>query len=230
MSKARILYVEDDAALAFVTKDNLEDLGYEVVHCADGELGLASFKNGNFDLCLLDVMLPRMDGFSLGKKIRERDSEIPILFLTAKGMESDRLEGFELGGDDYIVKPFSMAELEKRIQVFLRRSGKSGDSEFLFQGGKLDVDGMKLFLNEEVVDLTRKEAEVLGLFFKRAGQALSREEILSQVWGKSDYFSGRSLDVYISKLRKYLKPIEEISIETLHGKGFKLIVSEEEKE
>ena len=226
-TNAKILLVEDDPNLGFVTKDNLEENGYSVEWAKDGEEGWEMFQNGSFSLCLLDVMLPKMDGFNLGQKIREIDTHIPILYLTAKGMLEDRVRGFELGGDDYIVKPFSMKELMLRIEVFLKRSSAEPEEEkeFKFQMGNMDFDHseLQLTVGGESKILTQKEADLLLMFCNNKNSILKRETILTELWGEDDYFMGRSLDVFISRLRKYLKDTS-IEIVNYHGIGFKFQV------
>lgn len=226
--KAKILYVEDDEALSFVTRDHLEISGYEIVHCATGDAGQAAFQHGAFDLCLLDVMLPNLDGYSLAEYIRQQDSAIPILFLTAKSLKEDRLKGFRKGGDDYITKPYSIEELVMKIEVFLRRrevsSGKSVASTMAIGNYIFDPTNMMVTLDGEERQLTQKESEVLNYFAERLNELIPRKDLLVAVWGKDDYFLGRSLDVFISKLRKYLKDDESISIQNVHGVGFKMLV------
>ena len=221
---AKILYVEDDETLNFITRDHLEMQGYEVRHCADGASGLELFKNEEFDLCVLDVMLPEMDGFTLAKEIRKRNSEIPILFLTAKSLKEDRIEGLKLGADDYVTKPFSMEELLLRIEIFLRRSRiTSHVKEDTFQIGSYHFDYSNLTLQkgEESDTLTQREADLMRFLVKSPNQILKRSEILLGVWGEDDYFLGRSLDVFVSRLRKYLKGDDSVKIENIHGVGFR---------
>ena len=223
MRDIRILLVEDDENLGYAIKDNLELRHYGVQWCKDGQEGINSYRHGFFDLCILDVMLPKKDGFSLAEDIRSVDKDIPILFLTAKSMLEDKLEGFRRGGDDYITKPFSIDELVYRMEVFLKRSTSNlhrstyqlGDYEF-------DYDGLKLSINGDDRVLTQKEAEVLKYFADNLGQVVKRKSILKAIWGENDYFMGRSLDVFISKLRKYLKAEPRLEIINLHGVGFKL--------
>lgn len=227
MRKPLILLVEDDANLAFVVKDNLTLNGYDVQHVSDGELALQAFKDSTFDICLLDVMLPKVDGFEVGKKIRERDSQIPILYLTAKSMQEDRLEGFRSGGDDYITKPFSMEELLFRIEVFLKRKISTASTSQAIEIGNyvFNYSELSLAYKDKIKNLTQKEAEVLRFFCQHQGRVIKREEILKEVWGDDDYFLGRSLDVFISKLRKYLAEDDNVSISNRHGVGFELIIN-----
>jgi len=225
MSKPRILLVEDDPNLGFVLKDNLSLRGYDVRLCNDGDAGLLAFQSGKFDLCILDVMLPRQDGFTLSKNIRHVNQQIPILFLTAKSMTEDKLEGFKIGGDDYITKPFNIEELAMRIEVFLRRSLKpipETQKIFLLGNFQFDHENLRLNCNGNYKILTTKESEVLKLLFLNRDRVMKREEILTRVWGEDDYFMGRSMDVFISKLRKYLKDDPKIEIVNYHGIGFKL--------
>jgi len=221
--KARIFYVEDDETLGFVTKDNLEHSGFEVVHFTDGNDAIANFDGATHDLCLLDVMLPGIDGFEIARRIRKINLQIPILFLTAKSMKEDRIEGLLLGGDDYITKPFSIEELILKVNVFLRRKEIVGGSDVTeFQVGEfvLDYKNLKLILGEEVKTLTLKEAELLRFLVSNKNEVIKRSDILIAVWGKDDYFLGRSLDVFISRLRKYLKGDPQIEISNRHGVGF----------
>lgn len=219
----KILLVEDDPNLGFVIKDNLLIKGYDVTLCIDGEQGLNIFSQYDFNLCILDVMLPKKDGFTLAKNIREKNRNIPILMLTAKAMTEDKLEGFQHGADDYITKPFDFEELLCRVEVFLRRSSVTPD-EKKFTLGQFEFDYINLSLKNgsEEKFLTQKEAEVLKLLYLNRGRVLKREEILNQVWGDDDYFMGRSMDVFISKLRKYLRADPAIQIVNYHGVGFRL--------
>lgn len=222
----KILLVEDDPSLGFVIKDNLSMKGYEVTLCIDGVEGENAFNNNFFHLCIFDVMLPKKDGFSLARSVREKNKEIPILFLTAKAMVEDKLTGFQTGADDYITKPFSLEELLYRIEVFLRRTVREVKNDKIFQVGLYEFDPFNLVLKNSASQktLTQKEAEVLKLLYKNRDRVLKREEILNQVWGNDDYFMGRSMDVFISKLRKYLKDDPAIQIVNYHGVGFRLEV------
>lgn len=228
LEKINILYVEDDETLAFVTKDHLELKGYHITHCKDGEQAINCFEGSKFDLCLLDVMLPKKDGFELAKEIRHIDPAVPILFLTAKSLKEDRLQGFEIGGDDYITKPFSIEELIMKINVFLRRRQVSGVKS---PSKELEIGKFKLHPGELLLEkgsfkkqLTQKECDVLVYFATRPNTLITRTEILKEVWGQDDYFMGRSMDVFISKIRKYLSGDPEIRIQNVHGVGFKLEV------
>lgn len=226
MSTARILYAEDDETLAFLTKDNLEQSGYTVVHCADGHSCSEAFGMGGFDICILDIMLPKKDGFELAAEIRNADSEVPIIFLSAKTLKEDRIKGLRLGADDYLVKPFSIEELILKIEIFLKRSQKAGASEkSLYTVGKYQFDSKNyiVFNDNEKISLTQRESELLKLFLNNKNVVLKREEILRSLWGDDDYFMGRSLDVFISRLRKILANEEGIAIENLHGIGFRFL-------
>ncbi|MEM1408868.1 MAG: response regulator transcription factor [Bacteroidota bacterium] len=226
MSERSILLVEDDQNLGFVVKDNLELRGFQVDWARNGEEGLSAYKNKSYNICLFDVMLPQKDGFSLAAEIRGLDRQTPILFVTAKGMQADRLEGFKVGGDDYITKPFSMEELVYRIEVFLKRTSQE-PSLNSYQLGNFAFDYQNLLLVKDGFEqnLTQKEADVLKYFADHIGQVVKRESILKAIWGEDDYFMGRSLDVFISKLRSYLKSDPAIEIANLHGVGFKLILN-----
>jgi DNA-binding response OmpR family regulator len=224
MSNFKILYTEDDQTLAFLTKDNLEQNSYNVTHCPDGKSGLESFKNEDFDICIFDIMMPKMDGFELAAEIRKLNTDIPIIFLSAKTLKEDRIKGLRLGADDYLVKPFSIEELILKIEVFLKRSQKNNKSEkSIYEIGKyqFDIKNFILFNTDEKIGLTQREAELLKLFLDNKNSVLKREQILTKLWGTDDYFMGRSLDVFISRLRKILANEEGISIENLHGIGFR---------
>ncbi len=230
----RILYVEDDPNLSFVTKDNLELNHYEIVHCIDGQEALDTFHQQQpFDLCVLDVMLPQLDGFTLAQKIRQQDKHVPILFLTARSLQEDKLHGLRIGGDDYLTKPFSMEELMLKIEIFLRRSQKSEAAATLVRSeetnkkvyvGKyaFDFDKLQLQIDTKTQDLTYREAEVLRYLAERPNQVIKREDLLKAIWGDDDYFMGRSLDVFMSRLRKYLCDDPSIKIEGIHGVGFRM--------
>ena len=226
--KANILYVEDDATLGYITRENLERKGYHVTHCADGKKALELFSGSSYDLCLLDVMIPGIDGFDVARKIREFNQEIPIIFVTAKSLEEDKIEGLMLGADDYIVKPFSFDELVLKIKIFLRRSRRGeetgSESEEIYKIGSFIFDPANLVLATKEIrtTLTYREGELLKLFILNSGKLITREEILIRIWGENDYFSGRSLDVFISRLRKYLKSDPNIKIENRHGVGYVL--------
>lgn len=225
-----ILFVEDDETLGFVTRDNLELNGFKVTHLTDGKSALEAAKQLPFDLALLDVMLPIIDGFTIGKYIREQNPEVPILFLTAKSLKDDRLTGFGLGADDYITKPFSIEELVFRINVFLRRANVTKINQplkaqpigkFLFE-----YDNLLLTSNKISKVLTQKEADLMLYLLKHKNQICKRSDILEQIWGEDDYFMGRSLDVFISRLRKYLSDDPSVQIDNIHGVGFKLRIRE----
>lgn len=221
----KILLAEDDINLGFVIRDNLEQHGFAVDLCKDGESALQHFHDGTYHICIFDVMMPKMDGFTAATKIRETDAQIPILFLTAKSLKEDRIKGFMLGGDDYITKPFNIEELIYRINVFLKRSNTPiNQVESTVQIGKYYFDYDNLVLKFEKTDktLTQMEADLLLCLYKQKGEVIKRNEILKTIWGDDDYFNGRSLDVFISKLRKYLSLDKNIGISTYHGVGFKL--------
>lgn len=225
----KILYVEDDPNLSFVTKDALEEAGFAIVHQVDGKKAWEVFQKEPFDLCLLDVMLPQVDGFSLAEKIRSQNLSVPIIFLTARGSQEDRILGLKIGADDYVIKPFHMDELILRIKVFLKRKSiadwqNSSDNLRIGQCVFTPADH-KLTFQDKVFHLTHREAEVLQFLTLRLNQVVKREEILIAIWGRDDYFLGRSLDVFISRLRKMLAIDPQIKIENIHGIGFKLSVS-----
>ncbi|HRN57888.1 MAG TPA: response regulator transcription factor [Agriterribacter sp.] len=225
--KAKVLLAEDDLSLGYVIKDNLEQEGYQVLLCADGEQALQYFQKDEFDICLLDVMMPVKDGFSVAKKIRQKSDLIPILFITAKSMEEDKLKGFTSGADDYITKPFSMKELLMRMDVFLRRTKKLfSDQTLEFAFGKMHFSytDLKIYHGTETSNLTQKEADLLKFLCEHPNHILKRDEVLLNVWGKDDYFLGRSMDVFITKLRKHFKPDPSVHLETIHGVGFRFNV------
>mgnify|MGYP000229645741 CR=1 FL=1 len=225
--KAKILYVEDDETLGFLTKDNLEENGYEIDHYINGKLGLEAFEKIGYDLCVLDVMLPEMDGFELASRIREINSEIPIILLTAKSMKEDKIQGLTLGADDYITKPFSIEELILKIEVFLKRKfiAKPDKEEYEIGIFTFDYKNLKLVADGKEDNLTQKEADLLKYLIEHEGTTLRREEMLKKLWGENDYFLGRSMDVFISRLRKYLKKDPSLKIENVHGVGFRLLIS-----
>ena len=227
---ATILYVEDDEVLSFVTKDNLEMHGYTVVHAADGESALKLFRESSPDLCVLDVMLPAMDGYTLAGEIRKRNQSVPILFLTAKSLKEDKIHGLKIGADDYITKPFSIEELILKIQIFLRRkdlTGSTNQADYVIGDYTIESNNLKLIHSDGTdKSLTKKECDLLMCFIKSKGNIIKRQEILEQVWGENDYFMGRSMDVFISRLRKYLKKDARIKIDNVHGVGFRFTVAD----
>lgn len=225
--KVKVLLAEDDLSLGYVIKDNLTDAGFDVVLCPDGQTAIDKFDKDEFGICLLDVMMPNKDGFEVAKKIRQQTDVIPILFLTAKSLEEDKIKGFETGADDYITKPFSMQELILRMEVFLRRSKKMhSENSVSFHIGKLKFSytDLKLTIGKNIYGLTQKEADLLKFLCEHSNRVLKREEVLLNVWGKDDYFLGRSMDVFITKLRKYFKTDPTINLETIHGIGFRFNV------
>ena len=224
----RILLAEDDLNLGFVISDQLKSDGSLVTLATDGTDALKRFNEQKYHLCVFDVMMPRKDGFTLAKDIRKIDTEIPILFLTAKTMTEDKVEGFKSGGDDYLTKPFSVEELQLRIKALLKRVNinTSIPEEKIFTIGSylFDTENLNLTIGGLTKSLTKKEAQILKLLYKFKNQVLPREVILNAVWGQDDYFVGRSLDVFITKLRKYLKEDDAILLNNIHGVGFKLEV------
>ncbi|MEO6722018.1 MAG: response regulator transcription factor [Ferruginibacter sp.] len=229
MEKRRILYAEDDETLAYLTVDNLVQHNYEVAHFSDGEQCLQAFKSSSFDLCVLDVMLPKLDGFSLAGQIRSLDHEIPIIFLSAKILKEDRIKGLRIGADDYMVKPFSIEELVLKIEIFINRSKKkSPGTKAICKVGNFVFDAANFTIENDKgkVMLTQREAELLKYFLDNKNKVLKREEILHAIWGKDDYFLGRSLDVFVSRLRKIFSSDDKIKIENLHSIGFKFAEKE----
>ncbi|HLI92201.1 MAG TPA: response regulator transcription factor, partial [Puia sp.] len=199
VSKIKVLLAEDDLSLGYVIKDNLVDAGYDVTLCPDGQSAIDKFDKNEFGICLLDVMMPNKDGFAVAKKIRQQSDMVPILFLTARSMEEDKIKGFQSGADDYITKPFSMQELLMRMEVFLRRTRKMhSEKSVTFTIGQLNFSytDLKLTIGQEVFNLTQKEADLLKFLCEHSNRILKREEVLLNVWGKDDYFLGRSMDVF----------------------------------
>ena len=221
---SKILYVEDNSSLRFVTSDQLIKRNYKVVASINGKEAYAIFKKNIFDICILDVMLPEIDGFELAKKIRTANKHIPIIFLTARSMQEDKIEGLKLGGDDYLTKPFNIDELCLKIDVFLKRKLVNTTLGDFYKIGlfQLNVSEQKLTIANTEIKLTLKETMLLSLLSDNENTIIKREKILITLWGKNDYFLGRSLDVFISRLRKYLSQDKHVSIENIRGVGFKL--------
>lgn len=228
-TKARILLAEDDDNLSELIKDALEDEGYEVTLCPDGQSAIDQFDKHKIDLCLLDIMMPLKDGFTVAKKIRQQSDVVPILFISTKAMMEDKVEGYRLGADDYIIKPFNMKELLLKLDVFLRRTKKmfsDQPQEFRFGQFHFQYTDLRLQGPEGTLALKQKEADLLRFFCQHPNRILKRDEILLAVWGKDDYFLGRSMDVFMSKLRKYLRPDPTVMLETIHGMGYRFSVPE----
>jgi DNA-binding response OmpR family regulator len=228
--KAEILLVEDDQNLGYMLQDFLDLEGFKVTWEKNGLTGINAFKSKSFDLCILDVMLPIKDGFTLAENIQQIKPGTPFLFLTARGLEADRIRGLKLGADDYITKPFSTEELKLRINIILRRLGKGSDiiKKDVFTIGSIifDFPNQMLRLHGEERRLTKKEALVLQMLCQNANELVRREQLLINIWGSDDYFMGRSMDVYIAKLRSYLKSDPSINIVNIHGTGFKLEIKD----
>jgi two-component system OmpR family response regulator len=229
-NKVRLLLAEDDPNLGTLLSEYLGAKNFDVTLCKDGDEGLKAFSQNTFDFIVLDVMMPLKDGFTLAREIRNVNKEVPILFLTAKSMKADTLKGFELGADDYMTKPFSMEELLVRINAILRRSGQAQEEEEQneFNIGKYRFNHLnqKLEINGDEIGLTTKENELLHLLCKSMNGVLERNFALNSIWGDDDYFKGRSMDVYIAKLRKHLAHDPNIEIVNVHGRGFKLLVNQ----
>jgi DNA-binding response OmpR family regulator len=228
-NRTKLLLCEDDPNLGTLLAQYLKAKNYEVQLCVDGEQGSKAYGKGRFDLLLLDVMMPVKDGFTLAREIRERDQDVPIIFLTAKNMRQDTLTGFESGADDYLTKPFSMEELLLRINAVLRRSAVAPQPEqkaTVFQLGPVTFDARKQLLAGPDGErrLTTKETDLLRLLCENMNTVLERPVALRTVWGDDNYFNGRSMDVYIAKLRKYLAEAPGVEIVNVHGKGFRLVV------
>lgn len=229
IQKAKILLVEDDRNLGTVIHDYLEMSDYKVTLARNGQEGLDEFKQGSYNLVLLDVMLPMVDGFSVAEEIRKTDCETPIIFMTAKSLKEDRIKGFKLGADDYITKPFSTEELKLRINAVLRRTqskNSPGSQNIVFTIGQhtFDYTSHLLISNGNERRLTKREAELLHLLCLNMNRILRRDIALKTIWGEDDYFMGRSMDVYITKLRKMLGTDPDVSIVNIHNTGFKLDV------
>ncbi|QDH78233.1 response regulator transcription factor [Echinicola soli] len=232
MSKAKLLVVEDDPNLGDILQEYLTMKGYDTMLCRDGEEGWNNFKKGKYDLAILDIMMPKKDGFTLGKDIKKIEEGLPIIYLTAKNMKDDVIEGLKIGADDYITKPFSMEELLLRIGAILRRTQREDDvtqalKNYAFGDLVLHYDEQMLESNEGKHKLTSKENELLRLLAAELNKPVNRSYALKQIWGDDSYFNARSMDVYLSKIRKLIKVDPKVQIITLHGEGFKMVVSEE---
>ena len=231
--KVKVLLCEDDENLGMLLREYLQVKGYDTDLMPDGEAGYMAFMNGRYDVCILDVMMPKKDGFTLAQEIRAVNTEVPILFLTAKAMQEDIIEGFKIGGDDYITKPFSMEVLSSRIEAILRRvRTKRLKEKVVYDLGRFTFDSQKqvLTIGGESKKLTTKESELLSLLCANANDILERNYTLKTIWIDDNYFNARSMDVYITKLRKLLKDDPSIQIINIHGKGYKLIVPEKSAE
>ncbi|PWL30595.1 MAG: DNA-binding response regulator [Fluviicola sp. XM-24bin1] len=226
--KVKILLVEDDTSLGFIISDQLKAEGYEVTLCTDGAEGFQRFTEDTFHMCIFDVMMPKKDGFTLAKDVRKLNANVPILFLTAKSNDEDKVEGFKSGGDDYLTKPFNSEELQLRVAAMLRRVNIEAEprNKDIYNIGEYVFDTVNFELKHPNFEktLTKKEAQILAILCKFMNQVVAREIVLTGVWGHDDYFVGRSLDVFITKLRKYLKEDASIQIANVHGIGFKLKV------
>lgn len=222
--KLNILLAEDDLNLGMLLVDHLETEGFGVKLCKDGELALRAFENGSFDLCLLDVMMPKMDGFTLANLIKQKDKLIPVIFITARSSKDDKLKGYDLGADDYISKPFDEEELTWKIKALVRRipENKSNSKAELISIGKYTFDptNQSLSINGTIKRITEKESDIVRYLSDNRNKVIKREEMLKELWGENNYFLGRSLDVFITKIRKYLKGDAAITIENVFGVGF----------
>ena len=231
--KIKILLCEDDENLGMLLREYLQAKGFVAELCADGEAGFKAFLKTKFDICVLDVMMPKKDGFTLAQEIRSANTDVPIIFLTAKTLKEDILEGFKLGADDYITQPFSMEELVFRIEAILRRTkGKKSRESTVYRLGQFTFDTQKqlLQIGEKQTKLTTKENELLALLCSHSNEILQRDFALKTIWIDDNYFNARSMDVYITKLRKHLKDDPQIEIINIHGKGYKLITPEVDDE
>lgn len=226
--KLNILLAEDDENLGLLLHTFLKSKGFQVELARNGKIAFERFNQARFDFCIFDVMMPEMDGFTLAKEIREIDKKVPVLFLTAKSMKEDKLEGFALGADDYMTKPFTMEELLARIEAIMRRieptNNTTENDVFMVGNIKFDAQSRMLHTKENPTKLTTKENQLLKLLCKNQNEILDRQATLRAIWGDDNYFNGRSMDVYIAKLRKLLKEDERIEIMNVHGKGFQLLV------
>ena len=227
--KLKILLAEDDLNLGFLLVEYLETEGFEVKLCKDGEVALRAFQNNSFDLCLLDVMMPKLDGFSLAKQIRSKDKIIPVIFITAKSLKEDKLKGYDLDADDYITKPFDEEELLWKIKAVIRRIPESKSEHkvgFIKLGEYIfDFNNQSLTINSKTKRITEKESDIISYLYIHKNSVIKREDMLKDLWGENDYFLGRSLDVFITKIRKYLKEDPNLSIENVFGVGFIFNVS-----
>jgi DNA-binding response OmpR family regulator len=225
-TKTRILLAEDDESLGMLLKDFLQAKSYDVQLCANGKKAFDAFSKSTFDLCVLDVMMPEKDGFTLAKDIRQMNKSIPVIFLTAKSMKEDIIEGFNKGADDYITKPFNTEELLVRIQAVLRRMKPKNEMQEEFQVGQYNFNykNQSLVIKGKAQKLTTKEAELLKLLCANTNDVLDRNFALKAIWQNDSYFSSRSMDVYVTKLRKFLKEDPKVQIINIHGKGFKLYI------
>ncbi len=226
----KILLVEDDPCFGSVLKSYLELTDYEVTLCVNGNEGLEAFRKEKYDICLLDVMMPEMDGFTLGKKIREVDASVPFVYITAKNLKEDMKQGYEIGADDYVVKPFDSEVLILKIKAILSRR-KYDETEpklkFINIGEYVfNTELRTISKNDEQIKLTPKEARLLELLYHHRDGLLPRDKALNEIWGTNDYFTARSMDVYVTKLRKYFKEDDKIKIENVHGSGFRLVIEE----
>jgi len=226
----KILLVEDDPCFGSVLKSYLELSDYDVTLCVNGNEGLETFRKDRYDICLLDVMMPQMDGFTLGKKIREIAPGVPFVYITAKSLKEDMKLGYEIGADDYVIKPFDSELLILKIKAILSRcEGETEEAKprYIKIGQYLfNTELRTISKNEEVIKLTPKESHLLELLYKYRDHLLLRDKALTEIWGTNDYFTARSMDVYITKLRKYFKEDEKIKIDNIHGSGFRLIIEE----
>ena len=229
--KLNILLCEDDENLGMLLREYLQAKGYNAELCPDGEAGYKAFIKNKYDICVFDVMMPKKDGFTLAKEVRAVNSDVPIMFLTAKNLKDDIFEGFKIGADDYITKPFSMEELTLRMEAILRRvHGKKNREVTVYQIGQFNFDAKKqiLSIGDKSTKLTTKESELLNLLCAHQNEILPRDFALKSIWVDDNYFNARSMDVYITKLRKHLKDDPSVEIINIHGKGYKLIVPEAE--
>jgi two-component system, OmpR family, response regulator len=224
MKQREIMLVEDDESLGFLIKDSLDAHGWNVNLYPTGEKGLTAFHSHHFDLCILDVMLPLKDGFTLATEIRKYNQQVPIVFLTAKSQTEDRIRGFQSGADDYVCKPFSIEEFKYRIEAILKRSNEDQSSNKIsvlkISKSTLDIHNLLLDSNGVVTRLTHKECKLLQMFFRHSGKLIEREVFLKSIWEDDGFFVARSMDVFISKLRKYLKPDGQLKIENIRGVGY----------
>jgi two-component system, OmpR family, response regulator len=228
-NKFNILLAEDDNNLGNILKSYLEIKGYSVSLCVNGKEASTTFNKGKFDFCIVDVMMPLMDGFNLAKEIKKSDRNVPVIFLTAKSMQEDINRGLEIGADDYIVKPFSMEELLLRVKAILRRAYQTDDAServITFKIGKATFDYQRqmLVFDKKENKLTSKESDLLRLLCENVNQVVDRTVALNKIWQSDSYFNARSMDVYITKLRKFLKDIPKVELQNVHGIGFKLVV------
>lgn len=226
-NKFKILLAEDDVNLSKLLTEYILSEGYDVVSADNGEIALNKFKNSHFDLCLFDIMMPHMDGYTLAKEIRKLDTSVPIIFITARSMKDDKLKAYDIGGNDYITKPFDEDELMWKLKAYSKLAKPTQQIVYNIGQYIFDYENLSLCINNQLIRMTEKESAILNFLYLNKNKLVKREQLLKEVWGENDYFLGRSLDVFISKIRKYLLQDERVKIENVFGTGFILNIPEE---